>query len=159
MAVGFGLTICWVGIPIVIFLFKIIDKLTKKEIKLTENLLSIELDKIEFNSYSGESLFSKFKLYINDKKVWKYIQFYLLKFPVTVITFSISLFLVLIPVVLIIAPLIYNFASYNILQFEVTSLFSASLMSILGLGLSFIFFPIINKIALKQGYLLKNIES
>ena len=159
MAVGFGLTICWVGIPIVIFLFKIIDKLTKKEIKLTENLLSIELDKIEFNSYSGESLFSKFKLYINDKKVWKYIQFYLLKFPVTVITFSISLFLVLIPVVLIIAPLIYNFASYNILQFEVTSLFSASLMSVLGLGLSFIFFPIINKIALKQGYLLKNIES
>lgn len=158
LALGFGLTICWVGIPIVIFLFKIIEKLTETEIKFTENLLPIELKRIEFNNYSGESLFSKFKLYIKDKKIWKYIQFYLLKFPLTVITFSIALFLVLIPVVLIITPFIYNFVPYNILQFEVTSLFSASLMSVLGIGLSFIFFPILNKLALKQGYLLKNLE-
>lgn len=158
LVAGFGLTICWVGIPIVIFLFKIIEKLTEKEINFTENFLPIELKRIQFNSYSGKSLLNKFKLYIKDKKVWRYIRFYVLKFPITVVTFSISLFLILIPVVLIIAPLIYNIVSYNILQFEVTSLFSALLMTILGIGLSLIFFPVLNKIALKQGCLLKNLE-
>ena len=88
LVAGFGLTICWVGIPIVIFLFKIIEKLTEKEINFTENFLPIELKRIQFNSYSGESLLNKFKLYIKDKKVWRYIRFYVLKFPITVVTLT-----------------------------------------------------------------------
>jgi len=40
----------------------------------------------------------------------------------------------------------------------VNSLFSALLLSVLGLGLSFIFFPILNNVALKQGALLKKID-
>jgi len=158
LALGFGLTICWVGIPLVIFLFQIIEKIINKDMKFAENLLPIEYNKIKFKKYPEENLLGKFKLYITNKKIWRYIGFYLLRFPITVATFSISIFLVLVPVVLIIAPLIYNFVSYNILLFEVNSLFSALLLSVLGLGLSFIFFPILNNVALKQGALLKKID-
>ena len=158
LAAGFGLTICWLGIPLVIFLFEMVKIITSKERNFTEYLLPVEFNKISFNSYPGENLLRKFKLYVTDKHMWKYIGFHLLKFPVVVVSFSLCMFLVLLPVALITAPLIYNFVPYNLLFWEISSLIPALLLSISGIGLAFIFFPILNKIALKQGLLMKNLE-
>ena len=158
MAVGFSLSICWLGIPLIIFLFQMVERITQKEKNFSTNLLPVKYAKIKFNSYPEEGLLKKFKLLVTDKKIWKYIGYHSFKFPVAVVSFSMCMFLFLLPISLIAAPLIYNFASYNFLFLEIKSLFSASLLSILGIGLSFIFFPILNKIALKQASLLKNLE-
>ena len=156
LAVGFSLSIFWLGIPLIIFLFQIVEKMTQKEKNFSSNLLPVEYTKIKFNSYQEEGLLKKYKLLVTDKKIWKYIVYHLLKFPLAVFSFSIGMFLFLLPISLITAPLIYNFVPYNFLFLEVKSLFLALLLSVLGIGLSFIFFPLLNKIALKQASFIKN---
>ena len=75
-AAGFGLSITWIGIPIVIFLFKIVQSFTKNEMSIVEKLLSIKINDIKYsdNNYNSENILVKFKMNIKDKLKWKHLM-------------------------------------------------------------------------------------
>ena len=133
-AAGFGLSITWVGIPIVVFLFKTVQSFTKNEISTAEKLLPIKIGEINYsdNNYSNENLLGKFKVNIKDRLKWKHLIFHLIKFPLTVITFSLCAVLVTIPSALVAAPLLYNIVPYSFITFEITTFYQSLILFVLG---------------------------
>ena len=115
------------------------------------------MKRVGFDNYDEQSMIGKVKQYSKDKKMWKHISFHLIKFPITVITFSLCMFLVFLPISLIVSPLIYKYFTYNFLFFKVTNIYQAGVLFLCGLLLGKISSVVLNKMAMKQGLLLKRL--
>ena len=156
LTAGFGLTICWIGIPIIIFLYERVKGFTEKERKFTIKHLHISIDKLNFYENYRENMLDKFKKVVKDKKFWNNIKLHMIKLPITMVTFTACVALFLLPLILIVAPVLYSFTTYNIFIYEVTTFFQAIILAIIGLALINVLYNAINGIALRQGLFLKN---
>lgn len=156
LTAGFGLTICWIGIPIVLFLYERVKGFTKKERNFTIKHLHISIDKLNYYENNRENMLDKFKKVVKDKKFWNNIKLHVIKLPITMVTFTACVALFLLPLILIVAPVLYSFTTYTIFIYEITTFFQALILAIIGLAIINILYNAINSIALRQGRFLKN---
>lgn len=155
LVAGFGLSICWIGLPIVILLFNLVKYYTQKEIEFVDRFLPVDIRKPSFGSYSSGGLVTRFKMYIKDRELWRYIGFHLVKLPITMVTLVISVFMVAFPLKLLFAPFLYLVIPYRVIIFRISNLFQAVQAAIVGAVLGIIFSYLLNKVAIKQGLFLE----
>lgn len=156
LTAGFGLTIFWIGIPIVLFLYERVKCFTEKERNFTIKYLHISIDKLNFHESNRENMLDKFKKLVKQRKFWNNIKLHFIKLPITMVTFTLCVALFLMPLKLILAPLLYSFTSYTIFIYEVNTFFQAIILGIIGVVLINILYNAINNIALRQGLFFKN---
>ncbi|MBC8281369.1 MAG: sensor domain-containing protein [Chloroflexi bacterium] len=117
IALGFGLLVIWVGVPILLLMFAISWALCRFERSLAVHMLHEEIPLVTRPVLSRENgsglstterLFvggwRRLKRHLSDRLTWTGMLYLLLRFPLGVATFTIAVTLVSVPIGMIFAP-------------------------------------------------------
>jgi len=110
---GIGTIIVWIGIPILFITFAGIAGIAAMERSLATHMLHIALPSVP-RRYA-QTWKERFGMRFRDPLTWKSMLYILIKFPLSIISFTIALSLVIISVSLLLGPLEYVIAT-QILQ-------------------------------------------
>lgn len=112
-----------IGIYILNFSFRVLHIITKKEEKIIEYYIGINLPKVSIKLQENNHAFLNFKEFINDIRNWKRILYFIIK-PIFIIPFIIPAFaFLLILATLVIMPLKSVFGHINFFGFFTTDSF------------------------------------
>jgi len=160
LALGLGLLITWIGVPILLVTFAAVWRLATFEQALTVWLLGTQIPKTTSKTTDGETLWRRFQIYLLHTGTWKSLAYLLVKLPLGVLSFSVSVTLIILAAGLVSVPFIYAVApssvnlhlvSSPLLNWEVDSLGKALLCSILGIGVGVISIHLMNGLAFLLG--------
>ena len=115
LSVGVSTIIIWVGIPILLLTMLVIRGIAALERDLAVGLLHVEIPRAAYRERGSTRWMQWFSAQFRDLATWKSLIYLLIKFPLSVISFSLTLPLLLTPIALIFAPLGYIIAT-SILQ-------------------------------------------
>ncbi len=140
MSLGLGLAVILVGIPILLFMFAATKGLAAFERKLAAGLLDADIEPRR-RARQGRSLAQR----IFNRSTLAELLFLMLKFPLGLASFVLSITLVATTLGLVTAPLSYQMGTINAPMVGlVDSMGAALLTSALGLLLGLVTLPIIN---------------
>lgn len=147
VSLGIGLAILWIGFLILAFVLAASWALTGFERQLAISLLGAEIPQNWKPAGTDDRFWSRIRAYIGDPATWKGLLFLFLKFPFGVATFVITVNLVVIPLALIVAPIVYPVAEYDFHFWYVQSFDDALLCSLAGVLIGFCSIYILNGLA------------
>ncbi len=147
LALGFGLLIVWVGLFILIFTLVAIRGLAAAERQLAAWLLGVTIPPPDPISQPWQHPFTALKKYGSDPYTWKSLAYLISKFPLSIITFIIVVFLISLTGSLLFAPLMYQFVPVHILHWRVDSAQEALLCMAVGLVLAVLSIHCMNGLA------------
>ena len=117
LAVGFGLTIVWIGLPILAVVLAASWGLAALERRLAILLLGAEVPPMTAPS-AGEpkGFWNIVQEFLGNPVTWKGLGFLFLKFPLGILSFVLTLTLLVIPFAFLVAPIAWGFDDvyYNI---------------------------------------------
>jgi len=154
-SLGAGLLITLIGIPILVAMIFVTYILGDLDRKMTSLLLGINIAKPEARPSTDDSARSILVAQVKSLQFWKELGYLLLKMPLGVISFTISIVLVAVSLAFIAAPFILTYAPYAQMQlwngFEIDTMQRAVVTSVVGLGLGAISVVLINGYAKFMG--------
>jgi len=136
--VGIGLIIIWIGIPILFLMMIAWYGFSVFEKQLSIYVLKAEIPDIKKPEKQEMAIWTRFKSYISDPVTWKSLAFLFLRFPLGILSFSITVSLLAVTVSFISAPFTYNNYHMEFGFFRVETLGLAILIAIAGIFIGFI---------------------
>lgn len=151
---GIALITVWVGIPLLILVIAIWSGFVLFERMLAKYLLNAHIW-VDDHMNEGHGFYDYLKNHLKNMTTWKGLVFLLVKFPVSLITFIITVVLLTITIGMITAPLLYMvFPPLELsMAFTVTSIISMFLVLVIGILLGVISLHIINGMAKANTFL------
>lgn len=112
LALGIGLLIVWIGVPILLAVLAASWGLAIFERTLATSLLREDIPPMSREEEAGKSAWERLKAHLGNRVTWSSLLYLLLKFPVATIFFVIAFTLVVTSLALLISPLLYRWLSY-----------------------------------------------
>jgi len=168
LALGFGLIITLLGIPILIGIMLLWHNLAAFERIQAKQLLGLNIPYTPNNYKSEKTIWRKLKMHISDAHTWKSFSFLFLKFPIGIASFVILVVFLAISFGFIATPILLNLAQSEVLPANgafcigygndytkcyVTNYFTAFLASIAGIFFLFVSLHLFNGLAKVEGML------
>jgi hypothetical protein len=147
LSLGIGLSIIGIGLLILLAVLMAMRGLANWERLLGFWLLGARIPPPEPRPESWEHPLIALKKYVTDSYTWKSLVYFLVKFPLAVATFVITVFLVSFTLALVSAPLFYRYAPVNLFFWHVTRAEEALICAAIGLIFGLISVHIVNGIA------------
>jgi Putative sensor len=151
VSLGVGLTIVWIGIPILAVVFAGSWALAAFERQLAIHALGADVPPMS-PPPAGESrtLWQQVTAFFLNPVTWKGMAFLLLKFPLGIVSFVVVVTLIATSSALILAPIAWQWGVFDVdvVFWQVDSLGGAWLCSLLGLGLLLLSLNFLNLLAL-----------
>ena len=152
-ALGLGLAIIWVGIPILFLMILAVYGLTSLERQLAIHLLDESVPPLR-EVAPEETAWQWLKGVLSTPATWKGLVFLLLKFPLGVFSFVLTVTLSAVSVALIFAPVILvTGGDIDFWYWRIDTLPEAYLCSLMGLFLGFLSLHIFNAVTWVWGAL------
>ena len=108
LSVGIGLVVVWIGIPILIGLLAAVYGLSTFERFMAIKMLGVDIPSRR-KQKAAEGLWNKVKALISNPETWKGMLYLLIKFPLGIISFSITVGLIAASVGLAATPILSAF--------------------------------------------------
>ena len=154
-SLGAGLLITLVGIPILVAMIFVTYILGDLDRKMTSLLLGVNIAKPEARPSNDDSARAILVAQVKSLQFWKELGYLLLKLPLGMVSFTISIGLVAASLSCIAAPFILIYFPQAQMQigngFEINTMQRAVVMSVVGLGLGAISVAAINSYAKFMG--------
>jgi len=133
VSVGLPLVFLLVGVIILAAVFAVSWQMAAFERGLAVSLLHIKIPPMANSVSQPASFWQKIRNYLANPVTWKGLLFLLCKFPLGIINFVLVISILAIALVMIAAPFIYPWATYDLGFTVVNSLTGALLVTIFGL--------------------------
>lgn len=154
-SLGAGLLITLVGIPILVAMIFVTYILGDLDRKMTSLLLGVNIAKPEARPSNDDSARAILVAQVKSLQFWKELGYLLLKLPLGMVSFTITILLVTLSLGFIAAPFVLTFAPQAQMMlwsgFEIDTMQRAVVTAVLGLGLGAISIAIINSYAKLMG--------
>ena len=111
--VGIGLIIIWIGIPILLLMMLAWYGFSVFEKQLSVYILKAEIPAVQKPENTKMSIWARFKKHLSDPVTWKSLAFLFLRFPLGVLSFAITVSLLMVTLSFISAPFTYNYYKYS----------------------------------------------
>lgn len=157
LALGLGLIITWLGIPILVGAIALSYAFVAFERRMAIAMLSIEIGPMRAAEVPSD-LWGKLRALLTNPVTWKGIAYLLIKFPLGVISFVALVSLVALSLALLLAPLYYRLPGVQIGWpggLEVDTLSEALVAAVFGAALSLVSLHAFNGLALLWAWLAK----
>jgi hypothetical protein len=151
LPLGLGLTLIWIGIPILALVFAGSWGLASLERQLAIHALGADVPPMAPPPVAGDqTVWQRLSAFYANPVTWKGMAFLLLKFPLGVLSFVALVSLVVTSVALLLAPVLWQVATYEIdgLIWPVDSLAGAWICASFGVALLFLSLNLLNGLAL-----------
>jgi hypothetical protein len=144
---GFGLTLVWIGIPLLALVFAGTWAFAAFERQAAIHLLGAEVPPMS-PPPTGEArtAWQRAGDFFSNPVTWKGMGFLLLKFPLGIVSFAATVMLLSVSIAFLFAPLFWEagFFEIDMVTFHADSLAAAWLFSLLGVGLVFLSLNLLN---------------
>lgn len=154
-----GTMVCWIGIPIFFIMIKLLKGMIVFERKMITKLLNIKIHSSTFETIEGANILDKVKKNISNLNMWKYVVYFFVKLPITMVTFTICISSIVLPLGLFMTPFLYKIVTYTIGPFQISTMNQALFASVFGITLGLCYTPLINWIAYTQAGRFVNLVS
>jgi hypothetical protein len=150
LALGFGLTIIWIGLPILAVVLASSWGMAALERRLAIHLLGARVPPMTPQTLSEPQGFWKtVQDFLSNPVTWKGMAFLFVKFPMGIFSFVVTITLLALSGALIVAPVVYPWADYYISPFwTVDTLGEALVVSAFGMVLLLVSMNVLNGLAL-----------
>ncbi len=138
LLVGIGLIIIWIGIPILLLMMLAWYGFSVFEKQLSIYVLKAEIPDVKKPEHQEMSIWAQFKRYLTDPVTWKSLAFLFLRFPLGILSFSITVSLLAVTSSFIAAPFTYNYYYMEFGLFRVETPGLAILVAIAGILIGFL---------------------
>lgn len=139
LALGLGLTIIWVGLPILAVVFAASWGLTALERRMAIHLLGARVPPMAPPSGEQPAGFWKsLEAFFRNPVTWKGMGYLFLKFPLGVASFVVTVFFVSLTAGFLFAPFFYSFGDMQIFDWYIDTLPEALACSLFGVVLLFV---------------------
>jgi Putative sensor len=133
LVTGFGLTIIWIGLPILALVFAASFGMAALERRLAIHLLGARVPPMAPPSTGApENVWKMVQEFLSNPVTWKGMAFLFLKFPLGVFTFTLTIALTSLSLGLILTPILYPWTDIFVGLWIVDSLGEALLISAFG---------------------------
>jgi len=150
LSVGAGLTIVWIGIPILALVLTLSWGLAALERQMAIHALGAQVPPMTPPA-SGETrtVWQQVKAFFANPVTWKGMAFLAVKLPLGIVSFVAVLGLLLTSSILLLAPVFWSYGAFEIdgLIWSVDSLGAAWVCSLFGLGMLFLSLNLLNGLA------------
>jgi len=148
LSVGFGLLIIWIGVPILLLVLLGSWALMALERQLAIGLLGAQVPPMAPPAAGPRTLWRQLGDLLTNSVTWKGMAFLLLKFPLGIGTFILTITLLALSLGLLLTPFFYTWSPPEVFfGWEADTLPRALLCSLFGLGLTWISLCLFNGIA------------
>ncbi len=147
MSTGIGLVIVWIGLFILLALFGVWWALAAFERQMAIHLLGEDIAPMYAPAPTNDGLADRFLAHFGNLVTWKSAAFLLLKFPMGIASFVITVTILSTIGGLVFAPFIYQTGDINILFWNINSFFDAILATGVGLFIAPLGFRVLNGLA------------
>ncbi|WP_420628112.1 sensor domain-containing protein [Candidatus Leptofilum sp.] len=151
LSLGIGLLIIWVGLFVLLALFAGWWGLAAMERLLAIHLLGEEIAPMNSPISNKGNLWERTKAHFTDAVTWKSALYLLLKFPVGIASFVVTITAVSVCGTLIFAPFIYQTGNISVFAWRIDTLFEALLATGFGLLITPYAIQLLNKAAELSG--------
>ena len=155
LSVGLSLLIIWVGIFVLLALFAGWWGLANLERFLAVSLLGEDIAPLATPLTAKGSVWERTKAHFTHPLTWKSALYLLLKFPLGIASFVVTITAVSICAALIFAPFIYQTGNISIFAWQINTFFEAVLATGIGLFFTPYVFRLLNKAAHLSGQLAR----
>ena len=153
LSLGFALLVLWVGVPILLLVMAAWWGLVSVERFLASSLLRIRIPSSVKQGRGGESIWGRFVSHIKDPLTWRGLAFLVLKFPLGLLSFIVTITLLTITLALLAAPFTYDVIDYEVWFLEIDTPSESAFCMLLGAVIGLVSMHITNAVALISGRL------
>jgi hypothetical protein len=150
LTLGFGLTIIWIGLPLLALVFAGTWAFAAFERQAAIHLLGAEVPPMAPPpSAEARTAWQRAGDFFSNPVTWKGMGFLLLKLPLGIVSFVALVALLPVSTAFLLAPLLWKMGLFEIdgLVFQVDSIGGAWVCALLGLGLFFLSLNLLNALA------------
>lgn len=147
LALGFGTLIIWVGVFILLAVLMASRGLTSLERSLAGTFLGTRLESHGRTPLAWEHPLRSLKVLLSDPGTWKGLLFLLLKLPLGIISFVLTVTLTALTLSLLLTPLAFTVIPVQFLAWRVSSAEAAVALLALGLLIGILSLHLLNAIA------------
>ena len=174
IALGFGLLVIWVGVPILLIIFAVSWALCKFERTLAVRMLHQEIPQVTDAGPSRENgpglstterlfvgAWRRLKRHLSDRLTWTGMLYLLLRLPLGTATFTLAVVLVSVPVGMIFAPTYmwtsdpFEFSWIGMGDRTVDPFYWSWILTLIGIPVLFISAYLLNQTAVLSGYIAR----
>lgn len=149
LALGFSLTLIWIGLPILALVFATSFGMAALERRLAIHLLGAKVPPMSPpTDPEPRSIWQTIQQFLANPVTWKGMGYLFLKFPLGIFSFVVTVFLLSLSIGLIFAPVAYAWGELRIDLWVVDSYFESFLVSAVGVLLLFASVHVLNGVAL-----------
>jgi len=112
LSLGVGTLVIWIGLPILLLMFGVINGIAAIERSIVSSLLGVEIPSPRPASDVQKSWWKRSASNLRDPLTWKSLLYILFKFPLSICSFSIMVSFVATSIALILVPVGYLIATY-----------------------------------------------
>jgi hypothetical protein len=131
-SLGIGLIILWIGLILLVGVLAASWGFTALERQMAISLLRIQIPPMSQPLPGGMSFWEKVKYYFKNPVTWKGLLFLLLKFPIGLVTFIVTVVGISLSLGLMSAPILYRFAQIRIGIWQIHTLPEAIVCLVFG---------------------------
>lgn len=153
LSLGIGLLILWVGLLILAGILALCWPLALFERQMAISLLKVEIPLTTHSQEPANSVIQQVKNHLTNPVTWKSIAFLFLKFPIGLASFVVTITLGTVSLVLILAPLTYQWIQIDMGIWHINSMPAAAVASVIGFIIAPISLHIFNFLAVWSGKL------
>jgi hypothetical protein len=154
LSLGAGLSITLLGIPVLGVVFAATRALCALERRIANVVLKAEIPSTsEREHVSG--LWNQFKALLKDRTTWTGMLYLFIKFPLGIVTFTVTVAFISASLALIATPIVYPFVDMNFVFWQVTTWQGTLIFTLVGVLLLFVSFHLLNGLALVSARLAR----
>jgi hypothetical protein len=154
LALGAGLSITLLGIPILGVVFASTRALCTVERRIANAVLKTRIPSTpETEHVSG--LWNQFKALLKDRTTWTGMLYLFIKFPLGIATFTVTVVLISASLALIGTPIVTPFVDIDFVFWQVTTWQGTLILTLFGIMLLFVSFHLLNGLALVSARLAR----
>jgi hypothetical protein len=150
ISLGIGLTIVWIGLPILALVIAGSWGMAALERQMAIHLLGVAVPPMMPVAAEGRSAWQKIKDTLSNPVTWKGMSYLMVKFPLGLVSFVVTLTLITTSLALMASPLAYYFGEFYIdtpFFWPFGDLASAYLLGAIGVLLLFVSLNLLNGLA------------
>ena len=149
LATGFALTLVWIGLPILALVFAASFGMAALERRLAIHLLGAKVPPMSPPPVAEpQSIWQTIQQFLANPVTWKGMGYLFLKFPLGILSFVVTVFLLSVSAALLLAPAAYAWGEINLEFWAVDSYFESFLISAVGVLFLFLSINLLNGLAL-----------
>ncbi|KXS45212.1 MAG: hypothetical protein AWU59_76 [Methanolobus sp. T82-4] len=153
LSLGFSLVIIWVGIPILILIFLAWWEIASFERQLAIWLLDVNISPMSRGPATGDSIVGKGVKRLKNPVTWKSLLYLILKFPMGILSLVVTVVLITLTLSMVLSPVLYHFSPIYIGPFLVDTLSEALVTAVIGIFVGIVSLHLMNLLAELAGHM------